>query len=403
MSESYESKEADIDETDELNTLVSSGLEDGKKKSFDMDNLSAAKSKGTTNTFRKCVVSMVFIPVVVLGIIWCTYGIYKQAVISNDGSVSEPGYVFPSWNGDFPCYLDEAGYYRGKFPNGGYNTKGIFFVRNGKAASSTLVGITHHIAMRHKDPEMNEDEKCLVQAHHHNAFELSYRYRDRTKSFLFTFIRDPAERILSEYFYHNVAGHGENATSASIKKALVKSRVQYTYLRTQSDEYYEEKNFTVAEMVEDILHDYDFIGLVERFDESLVIMRLLLGLDAKDILYVSGKKSGSYSRFGEKCKFVPHHYKTPEVEDYLESEEWKEKSKVDYALIEALESSYEATINSIGRKKFEKALKEHKKLLKKIELKCNDVYKCSDTGEPKQGDCLWGDIGCGNKCINLLI
>ena len=36
----------------------------------------------------------------------------------------------------------------------------------------------------------------------------------------------------------------------------------------------------IEEAVNRIMNDYDFIGLVERFDESLVVMRILLGLDA---------------------------------------------------------------------------------------------------------------------------
>jgi hypothetical protein len=42
------------------------------------------------------------------------------------------------------------------------------------------------------------------------------------------------------------------------------------------------------------MEDYDFIGMVERMDESLVIMKMLLQLDMNDILYLSAKHGGGY-------------------------------------------------------------------------------------------------------------
>ena len=41
-----------------------------------------------------------------------------------------------------------------------------------------------------------------------------------------------------------------------------------------------------TEIVEDVLNKYDFIGVNERFDESLVAMRLLLDLDAGNIFVI---------------------------------------------------------------------------------------------------------------------
>ena len=46
--------------------------------------------------------------------------------------------------------------------------------------------------------------------------------------------------------------------------------------------------------IDKILDNYDFIGVTDRFDESLVVLQLLLGLETSDILYLSSKKSGNY-------------------------------------------------------------------------------------------------------------
>ena len=73
-------------------------------------------------------------------------------------------------------------------------------------------------------------------------------------------------------------------------------------------------NSKPEQIVQAILNEYNFVGLVERLDESLVVLRLLLGLDAGefqlkdmqvknvclnryilttgDILYLSSKRHG---------------------------------------------------------------------------------------------------------------
>eukprot|EP00957_Ditylum_brightwellii_P007674 580165-Ditylum_brightwellii.AAC.1 len=51
----------------------------------------------------------------------------------------------------------------------------------------------------------------------------------------------------------------------------------------------------VHEVVQKIIHDYDFIFNVERFEERLVAMQLMLGMAASNILYLSAKQSGSYT------------------------------------------------------------------------------------------------------------
>jgi hypothetical protein len=40
---------------------------------------------------------------------------------------------------------------------------------------------------------------------------------------------------------------------------------------------------------EHLLSSYDFVGITERFDESVVAMQLLLGLRTSDVLYLKAK------------------------------------------------------------------------------------------------------------------
>jgi hypothetical protein len=46
--------------------------------------------------------------------------------------------------------------------------------------------------------------------------------------------------------------------------------------------------------VQDVIMDFDFIGVTERMDESLVALQLLLGLRMGDMLSSSSKVAGTF-------------------------------------------------------------------------------------------------------------
>lgn len=159
-------------------------------------------------------------------------------------------------------------------------------------------------------------------------------------------------------------------------------------------------------IITEILNEYNFIGLVEKLDESLVVLRLLLNLDAKDILYLPAKQMGSFAVISDKeCRYIYPKFTTPQVDSYLKGEQWQEENELDYALIGAVERSLYATIDMIGHEKYEKALEEHYELLAKVHEKCfdKDLYPCSEEGRRQRGSsCYWNDIGCGHECIDKL-
>ena len=179
---------------------------------------------------------------------------------------------------------------------------------------------------------------------------------------------------------------------------------QSDYIRNLEQLEYSPDTTTVneTETAVAILQEYDFVGLVEHLDESLVIMRLLLGLDAKEIIYLPSKQMGSFAvQSKEECVRIPKKFTTPKVDAYLASDEWQNENELDYALIAATKRSLQATIQSIGQKIFEEALAEHKELLSKAQMECIDdsTYPCSEEGLRQTGTCYWNDIGCGHKCI----
>ena len=64
----------------------------------------------------------------------------------------------------------------------------------------------------------------------------------------------------------------------------------------------EEVNNTdlVHQQVQQIVQGYDFFMVVERMDESLIVLQLLLGIDIGDVLTLDSKLQGMYT-YIEKC------------------------------------------------------------------------------------------------------
>ena len=54
-------------------------------------------------------------------------------------------------------------------------------------------------------PWMKDNIKCLHRSMHGSALDLEYDQRDHKRSFLFSLIRDPTKRAISEFFHFRVA------------------------------------------------------------------------------------------------------------------------------------------------------------------------------------------------------
>jgi hypothetical protein len=74
-----------------------------------------------------------------------------------------------------------------------------------------------------------------------------------------------------------------------------------------------------------IIPDYNFIGILELLDESLVVLTMLLDVQLGDALYLDSKCLGSYDdgKFEDKCFLIKATNVTKEMSDYLMSPEWQ--------------------------------------------------------------------------------
>jgi hypothetical protein len=164
----------------------------------------------------------------------------------------------------------------------------------------------------------------------------------------------------------------------------------------------------VHQTVKTILQDYDFMILVERFDESLVVLQLLLGLEPSDLLYLPSKQSGDFTSTDGRCAQSIPPFLSEAVADHLSSKEWYAKSYGDYVLLEATSQSLDLTIEGLGRDKFEAALQKYRVVKRQAQEQCGAtaIWPCSKEGdlqkEKAKTNCYSNDLGCGFPCFDAL-
>ncbi|KAG7340297.1 galactose-3-O-sulfotransferase [Nitzschia inconspicua] len=342
------------------------------------------------------------------------------------------------------------------------NKEGLLYVKTPKAASSTMAGITLRIAHRHgKDIQQEEKEESVpnedtkishepipatttMPCNSRHEHGLSYRYKDRnrTQSFLFATIRDPAKRAISDVFYrrsNQQLEYNETQILETLQEGVFLLSHRLTHIKVQGyqlayltmrekvednhdadddDEEEEEPSIDVSQLsrettkqhIADVLNEYDFLLLVERMDESLVVLQFLLDLDTDDLLHINSKSAGDYAMLivKETC----HRIQPPIVSDttirYLSSSDWHNQHYGDYLLHAAINASLDRTIADIGPERFQKALATFRQRMALAQERCqaHAYFPCSSSGENQlklsEESCYNRDWGCGYPCLDRL-
>jgi hypothetical protein len=316
---------------------------------------------------------------------------------------------------------------------------GLCYLKLPRAASSTLSGINRRIALSFA--RRQNLQNCI--RHDGHVPGMYYHKRD-SLSFLWTLVRDPTTRAMSRIAASLGKQRGNTASSTlgNYSSFVIQSlqtandlqygavsagrggfQLQYGMLGIIDE--YSAWNISdptqivdprqVQRNVQQVIRGYDFIGVVERFDESLVALQLLLGLETSDILYFATKTHIQYERRPVKSKpntfycqqaLDPKLLMTPPVRNYFESTEWFAQNYGDYLLYQAANLSLDRTIISIGLDVFSRALKDLRSLLRQASETCHPFFPCSSNGTEQyaasQENCYNEDIGCGYPCLDEL-
>jgi hypothetical protein len=256
--------------------------------------------------------------------------------------------------------------------------------------------------------------------------------RDRSRSFLWTILRDPTQRAISLFFFAQISRLKQEPTDSNFQKFLLLNRaddidnpmaknpenaIRDYYLEALSTEKYlvrhrgaDERSNPVT-FANNILNDYNFIAVSERLEESTVVLMLLLGVPMADVLFLSAKGRGRhYDGGGEngKCTYIWKSFVSHEMQRFFQSDQWKDQIRYDVALYQAANRSLDLTIDYvIGRPLFELHLRKYRRAQQRAQETCLEsaVFPCSEGGvytPPNATDCLWKDSGCGTDCLDQI-
>mmetsp|Transcript_39488 Transcript_39488/g.95525 ORF Transcript_39488/g.95525 Transcript_39488/m.95525 type:complete len:454 (+) Transcript_39488:59-1420(+) len=312
---------------------------------------------------------------------------------------------------------------------------GLSYLRIPRAASSTLSGINQRIA-RNFAARTGLKKNCI----RHDGRKAGPYYSARDPlSFLWTFVRDPTQRAMSRIgvslkkqrgILHNTMplyDYSEEIveslkTADDVQFGVISAgrggfQLQYSMLSiidewsafNTSEPTKVKDPKKVQDFVREVVKGYNFIGLVERFDESLVALQLILGLEPNDMLYFAVKSRKHFElNPKEKVCLAPLDWNellVGKVNQHLESDEWFAQNYGDHLLYQAVNMSLDQTILSLGLDVFSKALKDFKRLLRQAEESCHPIFPCSFNGtlqqEKSEEDCYEG-ASCGYKCLDDL-
>ena len=317
------------------------------------------------------------------------------------------------------------------------NSTGLLMVKVPKAASSTTAGV----ALRIQDLNRIDKEKvCRIRYNHGLASDYyapqnpsTGRSVHQRQSFLWTSIRDPAKRALSRYYFTHVSFKGANTTDEAVLEAMNNPHPKFgmtssgqggfqtryvslvnltrmsAWQKEQPDRVYQPER--LVRVIQDIVESYDFLVLVERMDDSLVLLSMILDVPIDQVLVSSGSKVAGKNYFlrFQRCFQLIKSRMTPRLENYFASDRWIASNYGDYLLHRTIHHCLDLTVKALGKRTFRRRMSRYREL-KELEKKyCADapVYPCSDTGVPQDRRSKWScydeDFGCGYHCMDNMV
>lgn len=272
---------------------------------------------------------------------------------------------------------------------------GIAFIKAEKVGGSTFSGVMRRIGFRRGFKHVKEAywlsnvETPSVWANHGTREELEHSLQEHMPCALYvTLLRDPVERCMSSYYFQFYA---DGSPSPDLKDYDKISFMQ-GYCPSNEEAAYVGKDGTTN--YAEVMGSYDFVGVTERFDESLLLLGKKINVSMADLLYLEAKEAGEVGT--DQKDFQKQRGEHPpfdqEPADVKEAAEAIRNGK-DAKLLKAANRALDAAIDDYGAD-FEDDLARYQHMLAKVEKNCRDHFFDS---------CLWNDNGCGQDCIDELV
>mmetsp|Transcript_32983 Transcript_32983/g.75980 ORF Transcript_32983/g.75980 Transcript_32983/m.75980 type:complete len:324 (-) Transcript_32983:405-1376(-) len=205
--------------------------------------------------------------------------------------------AFPTWpeNTPFPCADAEPDWWLTSVQRSPSKT-GLLYVHEMKTGGSAVAGVVLRVAQQ--VGKRLGKRICKNRVDHTAAWRMEYSQRLRSASFLWTVLRDPTKRAVSQFFHFVVSREKAEPTDREARRYLMKPLWNNYYLRDLATREDDLSLTSLVDRSNRILNDYDFVGITERMDESLVALQMLLRLNVTDILYLSAKTRGGFDDGG---------------------------------------------------------------------------------------------------------
>jgi hypothetical protein len=285
----------------------------------------------------------------------------------------------------------------------------ILFVKTIKTGSTTIAGLCRRIANRHGlngartgynqngSTEIDDKQEPYVYADHR-----MFKQTEGTLSkldhptFLLTSIRDPVSRFISEFQYVMDTKESHDKDYRVPDELLPMPVI---------NEEWESRLLTFLNMQSSIDHQYDYIGsqkacdnkwspagvvnlydhvvVLERFDESMIVLKNMLGLSNSDLLYLRAKEN-DYTWGGGGLSAAT----LAKVKNALSASR-------DYALIDQANQRLNGHISQIPD--FSEQMSAYKNLLAGATAQCSQYAPDGIVGDFNQ--CLYEDQACGDECL----
>lgn len=273
----------------------------------------------------------------------------------------------------------------------------LIYIKVTKCASSTTGGVIRRIAAANDLSGVHSETWLTAEpgvwANHGKLADKWRSFQQlRQRSFLMTMVRLPAPRCLSG-FYHFQVSRRRVEPNAANKIGWLSSCsdyiFQYIQPPTPSSDRQSGRQWTPRELVSNV---YSFVGVAERYDESMVLLSWMLRVPLSDILYLKSKDStagGMDTSTG--TAFVPHTSaeKEPEVVKLsISSAGFQANNSRDLELHILANAELDRKWH-MNRKELDARLATFKRMLAKAAQLCSNAPPC-----------YWNDNGCGYKCLD---
>ena len=219
-----------------------------------------------------------------------------------------------------------------------------------------------------------------------------------------------------------------NATAVSVEEEAQK-KINFMQ-RSCRDFFFHYARGTNDTRIEDVIARYGLVGVVERFNESMVLLAEQLRLPMADVIHLSSKEShaarpvfdgvlGGLQEPGSAIlpsgltmanansgkgraqmkRHLPLEEEHPLVQAHVAGP-FKEYNKMDVALHDAATRELERRIAALPEGRWRTLLAEYGRLSSSVKAHCEPPPGVSLQATTK---CYWRDNGCGYDCIDGVI